>query len=115
MGPVPFQAKDNEATLLHNFRWWFFHCKKGSMPPFKYDGAIDQWRKTVLAFSGDRVYIMQRDDPMSTPVPRLSSYEGVEVMIVARPLRSEEGMGAAAVGKGPQKHHVYRDARPRNP
>ena len=105
MGPVPFEARDNEATLLHNFRWWFFHCKKGSMPPFRYDGAIDQWRKTVLAFSGDRVYIMQRDDPMSTPVPRLSSYEGVEVMIVARPLRGEEGMGAAAVGKG----------RPRSP
>ena len=100
MGPVPFEAKDNEATLLHNFRWWFFRCKKGSMPPFKYDGAIDQWRKSVLAFSGDRVYIMQRDDPMSTPVPRLSSYEGVEVMIVARPLRGEESMGAAAVGKG---------------
>ena len=100
MGPVPFEARDNEATLLHNFRWWFFHCKKGSMPPFRYDGAIDQWRKTLLAFSGDRVYIMQRDDPMSTPVPRLSSYEGVEVMMVARPLRGEEGMGAAAVGKG---------------
>ena len=100
MGPVPFEARDNEATLLHNFRWWFYPCKKGSMPPFRYDGAIDQWRKTVLAFSGDRVYIMQRDDPMSTPVPRLSSYEGVEVMIVARPLRGAEGMGAAAVGKG---------------
>ena len=41
MGPVAFEARDNEATLLHNFRWWFFHCKKGSMPPFRYDGAID--------------------------------------------------------------------------
>ena len=70
------------------------------MPPFKYDGAIDQWRKIVLAFSGDRVYIMQRDDPMSTPIPRLSSYEDVEVMVVARPLRGAEGMGAATVGKG---------------
>ena len=56
--------------------------------------------KTVMAFSGERVYIMQRDDPMSTPIPRLASYEGVEVMIVARPLRGEEGMGAATVGKG---------------
>ena len=100
MGPVPPEARDNEATLLRNFRWWFYPCKKGSMPPFRYDGAIDQWRKTVLAFSGDRVYITQRDDPMSTPVPRLSSYEGVEVMIVARPLRGAEGLGAAAVGKG---------------
>ena len=42
MGPVPPEARDNEATLLHNFRWWFYPCKKGSMPPFKYDGAIDQ-------------------------------------------------------------------------
>ena len=87
MGPVPPEARDNEATLLQNLRWWFFHCKKGSMPPFRYDGA--------MAFSGD-----QRDDPMSTPIPRLSSYEGVEVMVVARPLRGAEGMGAAAVGKG---------------
>ena len=54
MGPVLPEARDNEATLLHNFRWWFYPCKKGSMPPFKYDGAIDQWRKTVLAFSGRR-------------------------------------------------------------
>ena len=51
-----------------------------------YDGAIDQWRKTVMAFSGDRVYIMQRDDPMASPIPRLTSYEDVEVLIVVRPL-----------------------------
>ena len=69
------------------------------MPPFRYDGAIDAWRK-VLAFSNDRIYIMQRDDPMSTPIPRLTDYEDVEIMIVARPLRGEEGMGAATVGKG---------------
>ena len=87
-------------TLLHNIRWWFYPCRKGSLPPFGYDGAIDGWRKTVLAFSNDRIYIMQRDDPMSTPIPRLTDYEDVEVMIVARPLRGEEGMGAAAVGKG---------------
>ena len=62
--------------------------------------AIDAWRKTVLAFSNDRIYIMQRDDPMSTPIPRLTDYEDVEIMIVARPLRGEEGMGAATVGKG---------------
>ena len=100
MGPVLSEARDNEATLLHNFRWWLYPCKKGSMsmPPFKYDGAIDQWRKTVLAFSGDRVYIMQRDDPTSTPIPRLSSYEDVEVMVVARSLTGAEGMGA----KGPR-------------
>ena len=42
---------------------------------------------------------MQRDDTMSTPIPRLSSYEDVEVMVVARPLRGAEGMGAATVGK----------------
>ena len=99
MGPVPPEA--SEATLLHNIRWWFYPCKQGGMPPFKYDGAIDQWRKTVMAFSGDRIYIMQRDDPMSTPIPRLTSYEDVEVMVVARPLiRGAECMGAATVGKG---------------
>ena len=87
MGPVPPEARDNEGTLLHNIRWWFYPCKQGGMPPFKYDGAIDQWRKTVMAFSGDRIYIMQRDDAMSTPIPRLTSYEDVEVMVVARPLR----------------------------
>ena len=43
---------------------------------------------------------MQRDDPMSTPIPRLTDLEDVEIMIVARPLRGEEGMGAATVGKG---------------
>ena len=53
-----------------------------------------------MAFSGDRVYIMQRDDPMASPIPRLTSYEDVEVMVVARPLRGAEGMGAATVGKG---------------
>ena len=95
LGPVPPEARDNESTLLHNVRWWFFPCKRGSLPPFRYDGAIDAWRKTVLAFSNDRIYIMQRDDPMSTPIPRLTDYEDVEIMIVARPLRGEEGMGAA--------------------
>ena len=50
MGPVPPEARDNEGTLLHNIRWWFYPCKQGGMPPFKYDGAIDQWGKTVMAF-----------------------------------------------------------------
>ena len=36
----------------------------------------------------------------SAPIPRLTSYEDVEVMVVARPLRGAEGMGAATVGKG---------------
>ena len=94
MGPVPPEARDPEATLLHNVRWWFYPCKQGGMPPFKYDGAIDQWRKTVVAFSGDHAFIM------GTPIPRLDNYEDVEIMIVARPLRGAEGMGAAAVGKG---------------
>ena len=100
MGPIPPEARDVEGTLLHNVRWWLYPCKQGGMPPFKYDGAIDQWRKTVMAFSGERVYIMQRDDPMASPIPRLTSYEDVEVMVVARPLRGAEGMGAATVGKG---------------
>ena len=97
MGPVPPEARDPERTLLHNVRWWFYPCKQGGMPPFKYDGAIDQWRKTVMAFSEE---IMQRDDPMASPIPRVTSYEDVEIMVVARPLRGAEGMGAATVGKG---------------
>ena len=100
MGPVPPEARNPEATLLHNVRWWFYPCKQGGMPPFKYDGAIDQWKKAVVAFSRDHVFIMQRDDPMASPIPRLDNYEDVETMIVARPLRGPEGMGAAIVGKG---------------
>ena len=65
LGSVPPEARNNELTLLHNVRWWFFPCKRGSLP-------IDAWRKTVLAFSNDRIYLMQRDDPMSTPIPRLT-------------------------------------------
>ena len=37
---------------------------------------------------------------MASPIPRLTSYEDIEVMIVARPLRGAEGMGAAALGRG---------------
>ena len=92
MGPVPQEARDNPATLLHNIRWWFYPCKQRSMPPFKYDGAIDEWRKTVMAFSGDRCRRLSLDC--------MTSYEDVEVMTVARPLRGAEGMGAATVGKG---------------
>ena len=69
------------------------------MPPLRGDGAIDA--KTVLAFSNNRIYIMQRNDPMHTPIPRLDDCEEVEIMIVARPLRGAEGMGAATVGPRP--------------
>ena len=31
LGPVPPEARDNELTLLHNVRWWFFPCKRGSL------------------------------------------------------------------------------------
>ena len=75
------------------------------MPRLKWDGTIDGWRKrkTVLAFSNERIYIMQRDDPMHTPIPRLDDFSEVEIMVVARPMRGAEGMGAAAVGPG---HHA---------
>ena len=43
---------------------------------------------------------MQRADRMASPIPRLISYEDVEIMVVARPLRGAESMGAATVGKG---------------
>ena len=60
-------------------------------------------------------YLMQRDDPMSTPIPRLTDYEDVEIMIVARPLRGEEGMGAAAVGKGHRNTTSTGTEDPRHP
>ena len=70
MGRVPPEAKDPQKTLLHNVRWWFFPCRQGGMPPFRWDGAIDAWRKTIMAFSNDRIHIMQRDDdPMHTLIP----------------------------------------------
>ena len=66
--------------------------------------------KDRLAFSNDRIYIMQRDDPMSTPIPRLTDYEDVEIMIVARPLRGEE---CSRCRQRPQEHHLYRVPRTR--
>ena len=66
----------------------------------RWDGAIDGWRKTVLAFSNERIYIMQRDDPMHTLIPQLTDCSEVEIIVVARPMRSAEGMGTAAVGHG---------------
>ena len=69
-------------------------CRHSSMMVSSTSG-----KKTVVAFSRDHVFIMQRDDPMASPIPRLDNYEDVEIMIVARPLRGAEGMGAATVGK----------------
>ena len=36
---------------------------------------------------------------MRTLLPRLTDYSKVEIMVVARPMRGAEGMGAAAVGQ----------------
>ena len=71
-----------------------FPCNNmGDMPPFKWDGAIERWRKTVVAFSNDRMYMLQRDDPMHTLIPQLNDDREVEIMVVvARPMRGEEGI-----------------------
>ena len=70
MGPLPpEEARDPQETLLRNVRWWFLPCRQGWMPSFRWDGAIDNWRKTVVAFSNNRIYIMQRDDFMHTLFP----------------------------------------------
>ena len=61
------------------------------MPPFRWDGATDAWKKTALAFSNERIYILQHDDPMQTSIPRLDNYDEVEIMVVARPMRGAEG------------------------
>ena len=61
MGPVPPIGRDPQNTL-----------SDGGFSPFRWDGAIDNWRKTVVAFSNDRIYIMQRDD--HTLIPRLVNY-----------------------------------------
>ena len=63
-----------------------------------------------MAFSRDRIYILQRDDPMHTLIPRLDDYEEVEIMIVARPMRGAEGMGAATEGKG-RRNTTYTGVR----
>ena len=81
------------------------------MPLFKWDGAIDGFRKTLLAFSNERIYIMQRDDPLRTLIPRLTDYSEVEIMVVARPMRGAEGMGAAAVGPGHALRHIAEQPR----
>ena len=52
------------------------------MPPFKGDGASERWSKTVVAFSNDRMYFLQRDDPVHTLIPRLDNYDEVEIMVV---------------------------------
>ena len=49
MGPVPPEARDNQGTLLHNIKWWFYPCKQGGMPPFKYDGATNGERPLWLS------------------------------------------------------------------
>ena len=51
------------------------------MPPFRWDGAIDAWRKTVLAFANERIYVLLRDDPMHTLIPRLDNYDEVELWL----------------------------------
>ena len=51
-----------------------------------------------MAVSKDRMHFP--DDPMHMKVPQLSDYEGVEIMIVARPQGRLKRMGAATVGKG---------------
>ena len=41
---------------------------------------------------------------MHTLIPRLDNYDEVEIMVVARPMRGAEGMGAATVG--PRRRHT---------
>ena len=43
-------------------------------------------------------------------IPRLTDYEDVEIMIVARPLRGEEGMGAAGCTEDPRHPRARVDA-----
>ena len=63
LGPAPPEARDNELTLLHNVRWWFFPCKKKSLPPFRYDGAIDAWSwlsQTIVSISCSATILCRR-------------------------------------------------------
>ena len=87
------------------------------MPPFRFrwDGAINAWRNTALAFANERIYVLQRDDPMHTFIPRLDNYDEVEIIVVARPMRGAEGMGAATVGPG-HRNTTYTGVRgPKQP
>ena len=58
-------------------------------------GERPLWLLQMIGFN-----ILQRDHPMHTLIPRLDNYDEVEIMVVARPMRGAEGMGAAAVGPG---------------
>ena len=68
------------------------------MPPFQMGQCHRQLEKDCF------------DDPMHTHIPRLDNYEEVEIMVVARPLRGAEGMGAATVGPG-HRNRTYTGVR----
>ena len=81
-------------------------CHHSGMMVRSTSGERPSWLSQAIEFTS-----CERDDPMSTPVPRLSSYEGVEVMIVARPLRGAEGLGTCTALHGTRPdapHGIYR-------
>ena len=107
LGPAPVSDRDPAMTLLHNLRWWPFPCSRGGM---QWDGAIDGWRKTVLAFSNERIHIMQRDDPMHTLIPGLTDYSENEIMVVATPERRRR-RGCCSGRSRPPRYDLHRHAR----
>ena len=95
-----------QRTLPPQFALVVFPCNTGDVPPFKWDGAMDEWRKTVVASQMITcIYSLQSNNPMRTLIPRLDNDSEVEIMVVARPMGGEEGTGAAAVGP------IHRSAR----
>ena len=113
MGPVPAKFLQGPSCII--CAGGTFRANREGCPPLSTTARSTSrerplWLSQAIMF----LSIMQRDDPMGTAIPRLDNYEGVEIMVVARPLRGAEGMGAATVGKRPPEHDLYRRARPRS-
>ena len=81
----------------------------GPVPPATFDGGFSHAGKEGCPLplgrchrqlEKDRCGFLQRSDLHHGLIPRLDNYEEVEIMILARPLRGAEGMGAATVGPG---------------
>ena len=102
-GPVGL-GKPMDQTVMHNLRYWYLPTSGGYIPKVKWDGALENWRKTMIAFANNRLYFLLRDVPMHAPVPLLDSYDGVEVVMVARPQHGREGPVHAG---GSRRHTTY--------
>ena len=90
---IPPEARDPPGTLLRKLAMVVFPTQAGRHAPFQMG-----WRHRQL--EKDRF----------GHISRLDNYQEVEIMVVARPLRGAEGMGAATVGPG-ERNTTYTGVR----